>query len=116
MEKIIAYCGLICTECPAYLATLNDDDEMRKTTAAKWSEMFKSEIEPEHIVCDGCIGEGRKFHHCSECPIRACGLAKGVKNCGRCSEYPCNHVKQFLKYVPDVKKVLDAEYKATKTK
>ncbi|MCK4356498.1 DUF3795 domain-containing protein [Candidatus Bipolaricaulota bacterium] len=25
MEKMIAYCGLICTNCPAYIATQKND-------------------------------------------------------------------------------------------
>jgi hypothetical protein len=113
MEKIIGFCGLICTECPAYLATLNNDDEMRKATAKKWSEMYKSDIKPENINCTGCTTEGIKFHHCTECEMRLCGIAKGVKNCGWCAEYPCKTVKAFLKYVPDAKKVLDGEKRAS---
>ena len=38
MEKIIAYCGLICSECPAYIATQKDSDEERKKVAEKWSK------------------------------------------------------------------------------
>ena len=30
MEDLIAYCGLNCKTCEAYIATINDDDEMRK--------------------------------------------------------------------------------------
>ena len=33
MDKIIAYCGLICTECPAFLATQADDDSQRVQVA-----------------------------------------------------------------------------------
>jgi len=113
MEKIIGFCGLVCTECPAYLATVNDDDGLRRKTAAKWSEMYKSEIKPEDIVCDGCTTAGKKFHHCTECDMRLCGISKSVKNCGRCKEYPCKSIKNFLKWVPDAKKVLDAEKKAS---
>ncbi|MCK4571680.1 DUF3795 domain-containing protein, partial [candidate division WOR-3 bacterium] len=37
MDKMIAYCGIICTECPAFLATQKDDDEERKKVAEMWS-------------------------------------------------------------------------------
>ncbi len=114
MEKIIGFCGLICTECPAYLATLNNDDEMRKKTAEKWSEMYHADIKPEGIKCNGCTTPGHKFHHCTECEMRLCGIAKGVKNCGWCAEYPCPKIKEFQKWVPDAKKVLDAEKKASR--
>ena len=112
MENIIGYCGLICTECPAYLATLNNDNELRKKTAAKWSEMYKSDIKPENINCAGCTTKGIKFHHCTECEMRLCGIGKGVSNCGWCADYPCLKIKEFLKWVPDAKKVLDAEKKS----
>ncbi|KUK85723.1 MAG: Uncharacterized protein XE03_1923 [candidate division TA06 bacterium 34_109] len=32
MDKMIAFCGLICTECPAFIATQKNDDIERK----KW--------------------------------------------------------------------------------
>jgi hypothetical protein len=115
MDKIIGFCGLVCTECPAYLATINNDEELRKATAKKWSEMYKSDIKPENIKCNGCTTQGHKFHHCTECEMRLCGISKKVKNCGHCAEYPCKTMKAFLKYVPDAKKVLDAEKKASKT-
>ncbi|MBA3045491.1 MAG: DUF3795 domain-containing protein [Candidatus Thermoplasmatota archaeon] len=112
MDKIIGFCGLVCTECPTYLATVNDDEALRKATAAKWSEMYKSDIKPENIKCNGCTTPGIKFHHCTECEMRICGIAKGVKNCGRCGDYPCAKIEAFLKYVPDAKAVLDEENRA----
>lgn len=30
---LIAYCGLNCEECKAYIATVNDDDELREKVA-----------------------------------------------------------------------------------
>lgn len=30
MKKMIAYCGLDCEKCDAYLATVNDDRELRE--------------------------------------------------------------------------------------
>ncbi|GAF97750.1 unnamed protein product, partial [marine sediment metagenome] len=36
MEKMIAYCGLTCTRCPAFLATQQDDDSQRAQVAEMW--------------------------------------------------------------------------------
>ncbi len=33
MEEMVAYCGIVCTECPAYIATQNDDMGALKLTA-----------------------------------------------------------------------------------
>lgn len=112
MDKIIGYCGLICTECPAYLATKKDDDKLRSKTAEKWSQMYGSDIKPDNINCDGCTTSGVKFHHCSECQMRLCGIEKGVKNCGHCDEYPCAKVQEFHQWVPEAKQVLDSENKS----
>ena len=38
MRKMIAVCGIDCAGCPAYLATINDDKELRTRTAAEWKD------------------------------------------------------------------------------
>jgi len=35
MDKIIAYCGLVCTDCPAYIATQADDRVARAKISSK---------------------------------------------------------------------------------
>jgi hypothetical protein len=107
MEETIAFCGLICSECPAYLATQNDDDIQRKKTAEMWSKEFNANISPEEINCDGCISDERVFKHCNVCEIRLCGRERGILNCGFCNEYACGKLIDFFKAVPDAKKVLD---------
>jgi hypothetical protein len=109
MEKQIAYCGLVCTDCAAYLATQADDDKQRKEVAKKWTKEYKLDFKPEDINCDGCLSvSGRVASYCPVCPIRKCGQEKGVVNCGWCSEYPCNHLDEFFKMAPACKKTLDA--------
>ena len=39
MNKMIAYCGLNCEKCDAYIATINNDQELRKKTAKLWAEL-----------------------------------------------------------------------------
>ena len=39
MKKMIAYCGLDCEKCDAYLATVHNDDALREKTAKLWAEM-----------------------------------------------------------------------------
>ncbi len=108
MDEMISICGLLCNECPAYLATQADDDEKRAEVAKQWSEQFKSEIKAEDINCDGCLSDnGRLFGHCQVCEIRKCGREKKVTNCAHCEEYSCEKLDNFFNMVPDAKKRLD---------
>ncbi|MBR0462527.1 MAG: DUF3795 domain-containing protein [Erysipelotrichaceae bacterium] len=87
MKDLIAYCGLDCENCDARLATVNDDDELRKKTAQLWSELNNTEITPEMINCLGCRTDGVKTPFCeSLCPIRQCALSKGYATCGDCKD------------------------------
>jgi len=85
MDNRIAYCGLDCEQCDAYLATVRDDQALREKTAKRWSELNGVLILPEHINCEGCRADGVKTVYCdSLCPIRKCALQKGVTTCGDC--------------------------------
>jgi len=103
MEKLIACCGLNCATCDARIATIKDDDELRKATAEKWKKMYgASDLTPEMINCTGCREPGVKFSHCNECEIRNCVKAKGYDTCGECKELEtCTIVAGVHKYVPD---------------
>ena len=78
MKDMIAYCGLNCEKCDAYLATIHDDQVLREKTAKLWAELNQAPILPEHINCQGCRD--------SLCEIRQCALKKGVATCGDCPE------------------------------
>jgi hypothetical protein len=108
MDRMVAYCGLICTECPAYIAKRDDNDELRKKTAEEWSKQFNATITPESVNCDGClVTDGELIQYCSVCEIRKCGLEKNVENCALCDDYICDKLEKWFKNVPDAKKVLD---------
>ena len=104
---MIAYCGLTCTECPAYKATKSNDLKLAKQTAEQWSKAYKMNVSADDVWCDGCLVEDRKCTHCNECKIRACGQKHKVKNCAYCAEYTCDLLAEFFKMVPDAKKTLD---------
>jgi len=97
MKKTIAYCGIICSECPAFLATQKNDDNERKKVAEMWSKQFNAEFKPEDINCDGCLSESeRLFNYCRVCEIRKCGQEKGVKNCAYCDDYACETLNKLV--------------------
>ena len=55
MKQMIAFCGLGCHECGAFLATKENDDRKRATVAQEWFRLFKVGIKSEDINCDGCL-------------------------------------------------------------
>jgi hypothetical protein len=113
-KKIIAACGLVCSECPAYIATQKNDDALRAETAAKWSKMFHAEIKAADIQCDGCPSDsGQLFSHCAVCEIRKCAREKKLATCARCPEYSCPKLESFLAQVPEARAVLEALRGAT---
>lgn len=102
MKEMIAYCGLDCEKCDAYIATINDDQKLREKTAKLWAELNNAPILPEHINCQGCRGEGIKTVFCnSMCGIRQCAMRKGVATCGDCSDLEsCSAVGAILESDP----------------
>ena len=108
MSQITAMCGMICSQCDAFIATQNDDDAKRTQTAELWSKQYNVEMKPEDINCDGCLSDSdRHIGHCAVCEIRTCAKARGVENCAHCDDYACEKLEGFFKMVPDAKKHLD---------
>lgn len=84
---MIAYCGLDCEKCDAFIATKNNDNVLREKTAKLWAKLNNAPILPEHINCDGCKVEGVKTFYCENlCAIRKCAIEKDINTCGDCSD------------------------------
>jgi|SaaInl8_200m_RNA_FD_contig_51_609138_length_1728_multi_4_in_0_out_0_2 hypothetical protein len=114
MSKMIAYCGLVCSVCPTFLATQNDDDAAREKTAAMYSEKFGLNMKPEDINCDGCLtDEGTLIGYCQTCEVRKCCREKGFANCAVCTEQPCDKLTKFHEFSPDAKVCFQALLKKT---
>lgn len=109
MEKLISCCGLNCAECDARIATMRNDDELRKATAEKWRVEFHAEgITYEMINCTGCREPGVKLGHCEECQVRVCVKSKGFNTCADCSELDsCSIVAMIHQHAPDARKNLN---------
>ena len=92
MDKIIAYCGLNCSECPAYIATQSGDPAALEKVAAQWREAFNMpDLTAESVICDGCLqtNAGRLSGYCATCAIRACAVERGFLTCAECDIFPC---------------------------
>lgn len=106
MDKLIGCCGLACSDCDAYAATIANDDQMRALTAEKWSQMYQTSLNAEDINCLGC-NSTVLFSHCNECEIRLCSVAKSHSNCSECNDYSCDNLNAFFTMVPSAKVTLD---------
>lgn len=103
-NKHIARCGLDCSKCDAYIATKNNDYELKVKTAKAWNERYKNEnrdrneIKPEDINCKGCLSAGPIYMYCRRCEIRNCALNKNLKNCQDCENYRCEKLIELQKH------------------
>lgn len=103
----IAYCGLNCAECEAFLATVNDDNDQRASIADAWSEGYQRRLRPEDINCDGCTAGGRLVEFCAECPVRICAVERGLQSCAQCGDYACEELRRCHERSPDARRNLE---------
>jgi hypothetical protein len=103
------YCGLVCSECPTFLASRADDDVARARTAALYAENFGFDLAPADIDCDGCrSGSGTLMAYCRACTIRECCRARSLDNCTLCPDQPCEKLLQFHAFSPGAKAAFEA--------
>ncbi len=101
MDEIIACCGLVCSVCPAYVATRSGERDALKRVAAEWRELFgMPDIAADDVACDGCLArDGRLWAHCADCAVRTCAMRRSVTNCGHCPDYACEKLEVVFDYV-----------------
>ncbi|MFW9808292.1 MAG: DUF3795 domain-containing protein [Candidatus Thorarchaeota archaeon] len=100
-ESMIAYCGLDCAECPAYLAWKNDDDKLREKQAREWSSP-EYPLSAEDINCVGCKTDGEpKLKFCGSCCVKACASKRGEETCAHCDDYGCDTLEEWLAQMGD---------------
>jgi hypothetical protein len=109
MEKMIARCGLVCTECEAYLATQRNDKAELDALVKKWGEMFQKDITLKDVLCDGCLSNtGRLCAYCYECGVRKCAETRNLVNCAVCPDYGCEILTGFWQFASKSKENLEA--------
>jgi hypothetical protein len=110
----LAYCGLNCTECPVFIATVNNDTELKQRTADEWGKLYaeyigKKELAVADMNCQGCQSTSDiRFIGCENCPIRKCSKGKNLVSCADCTEYEvCEMLKGFFSSAPQAKENLE---------
>lgn len=105
MEKKISHCGLLCTDCDAYKATVNNDQLLRKKIAVQWSEMYQAEMKEEDIHCLGCKSDTH-IAYCNICKVRTCSTGKTFDNCSQCDSFGCDNLQEIFSHAPEAKERL----------
>ena len=110
MDRLIAYCGLDCGDCPAYAVTQARDVAGQQRLVEQWRVEFGMPDMPlEAVLCDGC-SPSRERHgsYCAACEVRACGEAHNVPNCAYCSDYACSRLDAMFARNPELREAMDA--------
>lgn len=108
IERLLSYCGLVCSECPALVARRRNDNALREEAAAQWSEQYGADIKPDDMNCDGCVSRGGEhFSYCRECDVRACAELRFIDNCAHCPEYACEKLSVLHENAPHARANLD---------
>ena len=103
---MIAYCGEICTECSAYVATRDNDLAALQRVADAWNARSGGSLKAEDCVCDGCLGDGRRIGYCRTCQVRVCAIERHLENCAHCADYGCEKLSVCFEHSPETKDVL----------
>ena len=86
-NQLIGCCGLDCEKRDARIATITNDNALRKQTAALWTKLNGVTITPKMINCVGCRIEGVKTPFCDNlCPVHNCVRKNGLDTCADCPQ------------------------------
>lgn len=90
----LAYCGDDCNYCPRYVGTINNNENELKKAAEIWYKVGWRDniLLPDEMKCFGCSSVKWCRYGMKECCEK-----KQIDNCGYCSEYPCEKLKEAFK-------------------
>ncbi|MCG8618549.1 MAG: DUF3795 domain-containing protein [Desulfobacterales bacterium] len=104
----VSYCGLDCEACDAFVATRDNDNQLRTQVARRWSTLYNREVRPEDVYCRGCKSEGTQGIYCQTiCPIKPCCREKGFTTCAECGAFPCKDLKAVFDFCPEARERLE---------
>ena len=86
--EMVAYCGLDCSKCEAYLATVRNNDALRAAVAAAWG------MKPEQVSCRGCKSAQALFN----CTLKQCASKRTLQTCAHCPDFPACRDEQWTRF------------------
>lgn len=82
------FCGHDCARCVTYLATIRDDDALRRQSQRFYRDTLGLDVPLADLHCLGGRS-GDVFPLCRGCPFAACCRSRGLDRCADCPDYPC---------------------------
>ena len=108
-DDMRCYCGHDCSRCITYLATVGNDDDLRRQSQAFYQKEFGWDIPLEDIHCSGGRSDDR-FRYSRGCPFQKCCIQKKLDGCTACGEYPCRMLADYQrKYVNKCNQLPDTD-------
>jgi hypothetical protein len=95
MDELLSRCGFRCDLCMAYRLNVESHPENRQLLSDGWFKYFGFHIQPENIICDGCLSD-QCITLDKDCRVRPCVMDKGLDNCGLCEIFGCDKLKERL--------------------
>lgn len=112
MTKMMAACGVLCSDCPAYQGAAKGIAHQTDTAVA-WHTIFGLNERVQNISCGGCLGPDEQLFHTSrKCKARNCCRSKGFTTCAECPEENCPDLEMAQSAwdgVPELAKILSHE-------
>ncbi len=102
----ISICGDICSECPRYIATKNNNISDLEKLAELWYRLgFRDKIlPPEELKCLGCSKDKFCSHN-----LNSCDKLDTIRNCGECDNFPCNKISLVFQKTDNTKELCKAK-------
>ena len=107
MTKLrLAPCGIDCNECASYKVTMEQDLNAAEFLVEWYKNMGwigKDEsaeaVLKKNPLCKGCWNTAKEdcFFKCpcGSRDFRVCVTEKQINHCGECSDFPCEHYREF---------------------
>jgi hypothetical protein len=104
MPKMMAYCGMDCGECPAYMATQTKNEAMKSQVAGFMNQKLGAKYTSKDINCDGCTINKNLVPHCKACEVRLSAMQRKVASCAVCKDYGCAKLTKLYTMIPPTAK------------
>jgi hypothetical protein len=108
-----SYCGVDCTVCDVFKATVHGDQEARLRAAKLWTKTAQEHwgmetLDPNILNCTGCRTGDVQHSGYGRCPIPPCARKRRLTSCGHCPEWrECERLSGVFRDEPEAKRNLE---------